>query len=107
MATAMKLSEKEFMQQVTELATRRGWHWLHINQAMYGDNWRTPYSGDLGRGWPDLYLCRGQEQLFIELKVQGNKATSEQERVLALLGVFGLARVYYPNDWDLIEQVLA
>lgn len=103
---ATKVSEKDFMRQVTDLATRRGWHWLHISTAQYKDSWRTPYSGDLGKGWPDLYLCRGEEQLFLELKVNGNKATPEQEQVLGILGHFGFARVYDASDWDLVEQVL-
>lgn len=106
---AKPISEKDFMRQVTDLADRRGWQWIHLRPSKgYSDrdSWRTPADGPLAKGWPDLFLCRDNELIFLELKSDRGKITFEQEQVLGILGNFGFARVYYPSDWDLIEQLL-
>ena len=103
------ISEKQFMRQVTDLATLRGWSWLHLRpSAGYSarDSWRTAADGPLAKGWPDLFLCRGDEMMFIELKSQVGRTTPEQDKVLAILSIVGFVRVYDPSDWDLIEDAL-
>jgi hypothetical protein len=105
----MQLSEAQFMAQITSLANLRGWHWLHIlpglNERGY---YRTPVSGSLGAGWPDLVLVKGQRILFVELKTEKGKVTGLQEEVLGVLGAMGYAEVYVwrPSDWSLILEVL-
>ena len=100
------LSEKDFLTQVTQLADIRGWQWLHLRPGMTRDSWRTPISGPLGKGWPDLLLVRRERLLFLELKSENGKVSLDQEQVIAILAEVGLARVFYPSDWDKIEQVL-
>lgn len=102
----MKLSEKDFLIQVTQLAEIRGWAWLHLRPGMTRDSWRTPISGPLGKGWPDLLLIRNGEIMWLELKAEGGSVSPDQEQVIATLSEVGLARVYRPSDWDEIEQVL-
>ncbi len=103
---APPLSEKDFLTQVTQLAEIRRWHWLHLRPAMTQHSWRTPISGPLGKGFPDLMLVRGERILFMELKRDGAKPTPEQVEVLGILGGAAETMLVYPNDWDLIEQVL-
>lgn len=127
------LSEKDFMRQITDLADIRGWSWLHIRPGMTRDSWRTPVSGPLGKGWPDLFLCRPDRNqiIFAEVKREGGSLTSDQERVLGILrqmvtaawvqdrydpkkwryvvaDTSGMVEVYVwqPSDWEEIERVL-
>lgn len=103
---APPLSEKDFLAQVCELALIRGWSYLHIRAARTADSWRTPISGPLGKGWPDLVLVRGTELYFFELKRDGAQTTPEQDAVLEVLAPVGFTRVYRPSDWPEIESVL-
>ncbi len=100
------LSEAAFQRQITDLADLRGWSWMHMQPAQSRDSWRTPYSGSLGKGWPDLVLVKGERIVFIECKAAGRKPTPEQEQVIGILSNVGLARVYRPEDWDEIVKVL-
>ena len=108
MATAQlpALSERDFMAQVTQLATIRGWSYLHIRPGMTQNSWRTPISGPLGKGWPDLLLVRRERILFVELKRDGADPTPEQENVLEILAGVGDSRCWHPRDWPEIERVL-
>lgn len=108
---APPITEREFMAQVTQLAEIRGWSWAHFRPAMTAKGWRTPVSGPLGKGWPDLVLVRGKQILFAELKRDGAKETPEQRHVLNLLAEAhpeagnGIV-VWRPRDWDRIEYTL-
>ena len=100
------LSEADFLKQVTQLAEIRQWSWLHLRPAMTQHSWRTPISGPLGKGWPDLLLVRRERILFVELKREGAKPTPEQVDVLGILGGVGETAVWWPQDWETIERVL-
>jgi hypothetical protein len=100
------LSEALFMDQVVDLATRRGWSWLHLVKAPYKDSWRTPYRGPLGKGFPDLLLIRGSRILAVELKRDGAKPTPEQVEVLGILSGAAETACWEPKDWTEIERVL-
>jgi len=103
------ISERDFLRQVTQLAEIRGFSWLHIRPGMTRDSWRTPISGPLGKGWPDLILARVKDRriLAIELKRDGNKASDEQIAVLATLEGAGVeCHVLRPTDWPMIERIL-
>ena len=88
---APPLSEAHFLRQVTELADIYGWKWLHLRPGMTQYGWRTPISGPLGKGYPDLMLVRGSEIMWMELKSDDGKVTPEQEVVIAVLGEVGLS----------------
>lgn len=105
----LELSEAKFQASVQDLANLRGWDWLHIQRALNERGyWRTPITGSLGRGWPDLVLVRGSRLLFVELKARYGKPTGLQQEVLGVLGAIPCAEVYVwrPTDWDLILEVL-
>jgi VRR-NUC domain-containing protein len=94
---APRLSEKQFQEQVLQLAKWCGWWAFH------------PYDSRRSEpGWPDLALLRPPELLLVELKSEQGKLTDEQATVLDLLQRCGLyARVWRPTDWEEIERKLA
>lgn len=104
-----QLSEALFMGQVTDYASMRGWRWMHIQPGLTDrGRYRTPVSGPLGPGWPDLILIRGSKIIAAELKSEKGKLTALQARVLndleeALIEV----HVWKPSQWEEIERVLA
>ena len=104
--TMAPLTERDFMAQVTQLATIRGWAWMHIRPGMTQHSWRTPISGPLGSGFPDLLLVRRERILFVEIKREGAKPTPEQVDVLGILSGAGETAIWWPEDWSEIERVL-
>lgn len=114
------LTERDFMRQVTDLAELRGWSWAHFRPAMTEKGWRTPVSGPLGAGWPDLVLVNPEKArlIFAELKSARGKESVAQTAVLDALetvairfgGVPGAGgvevHVWRPADWSTIEAVL-
>lgn len=116
------LREVEFMAQVTELAELRGWQWVHFRPGRTEHGWRTPVSGPLGKGWPDLFMVRQRDKrmIFAELKRDGVKPSLEQVETLALLESVGVTLshhwdqqavpvevcIWRPADWEQIEATL-
>lgn len=113
------MTEMEFQRQVTDLATIFGWSWAHFRPAQTAKGWRTPVSGPLGKGFPDLILVRERDRrlIFAELKADKGRLTDEQAAVLSALGELeGPDRgpletqvqvvVWRPVDFDAIERVL-
>lgn len=105
----LEQSESQFQAAVQSFAELCGWSWMHIQKALNDRGyWRTPITGQLGKGWPDLVLCRGTRLLFVELKGEHGKVTGIQSEVLAVLGAVPCAEVYVwrPSDWSLIMDAL-
>lgn len=107
--STVPMTEADFQRQVTDLATRLGWQWLHVRPV--GDSqgrWRTPTYGPLGKGWPDLVLIRKGTMIFAELKGQKGMLSKEQQEVMTLLLHVG-PHVYTwrPSDFNLILEVLS
>ena len=101
------ISEADWMRQVTELAEMLGWSWAHFRPAKTAHGWRTPVSGPLGAGWPDLTLVRDDRLLFVELKRDKNaRPTPDQTFVLTLLGIAAETYVWRPSDWDDVARIL-
>ena len=98
---SVRLSEDDWLGMITDLASLKGWHWLHLRPAMKrSGGWITAVAGDLGTGWPDLFLIRGREQLYVELKSESGQLTDEQRRVHELLRDSGsIVYVWRPADW--------
>jgi hypothetical protein len=102
------LSEAQWQQRVADLADVRGWLWMHLRPARTTQGWRTPISGPLGAGWPDLLLCRGPRLVALELKSARGRVTPQQEAVLAALAAAGVeTHVARPSEWDTVQEVLA
>ena|SRR5678816_2749095 len=102
-------SESQFMGTVTDYALRRGWEWLHILPGLNErGRYRTPVTGALGSGWPDLILIRGSDILAVELKSERGQVTALQRRVMQTLEqVLIETHVWRPSDWPEIEKRLA
>lgn len=99
--------EADFQLQITQLAHLLGWEDFHVRAGRTKDSWRTPGSGTMARGWPDLVLVRGKRLLFVEVKRDGGKLTADQERVLGVLdGTSAEVYCWRPADWDQLEKVL-
>lgn len=106
------MSEKDFQQQVTELAEVCGFQWVHFRPAQTNRGWRTPVQGPLGKGFPDLLMVHPRQQriLFAELKGRRGKTSPDQEWVMEILRQAG-AEVYLwregdSDDWRELVSVL-
>ena len=107
--TLPRQTEAAFQAQVTQLAELCGWSWVHHRPAMTATSWRTPVSGPLGKGWPDLLLVRPSDLrvLAVELKRDGARTTPAQDAVLEILAASGIETwVWHPADWDALVAVL-
>lgn len=102
-----KITEREFMAMVIELAKLHQWRVAHFRPGMNRrGEWQTAVQGD-GVGFPDAILVRNIHCLAIELKTGKNKTTPEQDAWLAAFDAAGIyAAVWRPDDWKLIEAVL-
>ncbi len=104
--SAPPLTEAAFLAQVMQLAALRNWETMHPRAGRTLDSWRTPMSGTMARGFPDLLLVRGSRIIFAELKRDGGKPTADQLRVLDVLGKAAEAYVWTPKDWDFLSEEL-
>lgn len=110
MTTGIPMSEADLMRAVTDLAEILGWSWAHFRPAQTARGWRTPVSGPLGKGFPDLVLVRPRDGrlLFVELKGAAGKPTPEQDVVHKALST--AAQTYLWRPWHLdsgeIQSVL-
>jgi hypothetical protein len=104
--SAPAISEADFMRQVTDLAEILGWQWAHFRPAETSKGWRTPVSGPLGKGFPDLVLVKGTRLIFAELKRDGGKLTLDQLDVLAAFADAAETYVWRPADFDKIQRAL-
>lgn len=98
-AIASLVTERDWQRQVTDAAELFGWQWVHFRPAQTQHGWRTPVSGPLGKGWPDLMLVR-ERVIFAECKRQdGSRVTPEQQAVHSALRAAGaLVYVWRPAD---------
>ena len=102
------LTEAQFQKQVTDLATRLGWSWLHVERmGNEQGRWRTPVSGPLGKGWPDLVLIRRGSLLWVELKGPNGVMTQAQKDLGIVLNKVAPYYVLRPSDFNQIVEVLS
>lgn len=91
-------SEKAFQQKVSDYAREHGWRVYH-----------TFKSASSEPGFPDLVMLRRGVERVAELKVQDNKPTKAQREWLndyAEVGGQTYVHLWYPDDWDEIQEVL-
>ena len=100
MTDPFRLTEKEFTQQVLDLAAANRWKLRY-------HTWRSDHSA---AGFPDLVLVRLSRIIFAELKTNFVlKVNSAQQEWLDGLQLTGKVEVYLwrPRDWKDIEALLA
>ena len=92
------ISEKGFMETITDLAEHKGWFHYHTH-----DSRRST------AGFPDLVLIKPPHVLFLEVKRENGKLSVAQADVLSMLwGCNDVqAAVVRPSDWDQIVEWLA
>jgi len=91
------MTEKEFSQQVIELAKACGWEVYHT--------WNSLHSA---KGFPDLCMVRDDRLCFIELKSMKGKITPDQQVWLDKLFNTSKCEVHVlkPSDWDFVVALL-
>jgi len=101
------IPEREFQQQVIDLAHIFHWRVAHFRPAQTKKGWRTAVSAD-GMGFPDLVLAREGRLIFIEVKSEKGKFSLEQSEWLEVLKATGKCEVYVwkPSQWDEIMAIL-
>lgn len=101
------LSEKQFQQQVIELARRLGWHVWHVSDSRRFVGGRA-FGDPLAAGLPDLIMIRPPRVVFIELKTNKGRVRPSQKETLALLDQCAGVEVYLirPRDWEKLVAIL-
>lgn len=90
------LTERQFMDTVTDYARRCSWDYYHT--------WRSVHSV---KGFPDLVLVRAERLVFAEIKRQSGKPTKEQVYWLERLAATGAETyIWRPSDWEQVREVL-
>jgi hypothetical protein len=97
LSEGMKVPERDFLQTVRDYVRLKGWADYHT--------WHSIHSP---AGFPDLVLVRPPRVVFVELKVGRRQPTPAQQHWLNLLKQCPGVEVYvwYPEDWDAIEELL-
>lgn len=93
----LRISEKQFMAQVIQLARMCGWLCYH-----------TFTSRCSPAGYPDLCMVRPPSVLFVELKTDtGRPSPSQRVWLEALARCPGVeCHLWRPGDWDAIAERL-
>jgi len=99
-------SEASFLTTVLQFAKVYGWRTAHFRPGMNRrGEWQTAVGGD-GKGFFDIVLVR-ERLVVVETKVGRNKLTVDQEAWLEAYKRAGVeCYVWWPTDWDEIENVL-
>ena len=106
MSATPALTEKQFSQQVYDLARMQGWLVARF------PTWRPTGTSP---GYPDLTMVRDGRLIFAELKVgKGKPSHGQQEwlnelvdcQTMRLVDLMPEVYVWTPEDWELIVEVL-
>jgi hypothetical protein len=90
-------AERDWQQQVQQLATLHGWRWFHDN-----DSRRNP------AGLPDLLMVKGSRLLAVELKTETGRVRPEQTAWLDALAATGAeTAIWRPSDIEHVQSVLS
>ncbi len=106
-ALPRKISEREWQDQVVQLAMMNGFLVAHFRPARTAHGWRTAIQGH--KGFLDTVLAHAGRRLFlvVELKTDEGRLTKEQEVWLEVLRLCGIdARVWRPSMWKEIKDLL-
>jgi hypothetical protein len=96
-ASGVKLTEREFTSQVSQLARTLGYQVYHPWLSIHSE-----------RGFPDLVIWKYRRFILAELKTDTGKLSPAQEEKLEGLKECGLVEVYIwrPAQWDEIVEIL-
>jgi hypothetical protein len=103
-----QLLETAFQDAIAYVARLHGWKMAHFRPARTNGSWATAVSYD-GKGFPDLVLVHPKRGIviFVEVKSESGKVSSDQAEWLANLAAAGArTRTWYPADWPDIVPFL-
>jgi len=106
-ADLARVSEREFQRAIWEYAAQAGWlaHYMYKSAQKLQDG---TYRGLGTAGWPDIFACRGERAIAIEVKSMSGRPTPEQRRWLAALKEAGIeTALWKPDDAKLAMEVLS
>lgn len=103
-----EVSEREWMEQVFDLAKILSWKTMHVRRsiASYNKGWTTATSV---KGWPDAVMWSEAQQrlIFVEFKKESGRLTVEQKDVIrSLLAAGQEVFVWRPSQLEEIKNVL-
>lgn len=103
----LEITERQFQDQVIDLAHVFGFRIAHFRPAKTDRGWRTAVQAD-GKGYPDLTMVKGSRLVFAELKASTRRLSSDQEVWLNDLRQVEGVEVYVwrPRDFDEIVRLL-
>ena len=91
-----KITERQWQEQVEELAAMLGWKKYHTWNSIKSDP-----------GFPDLVLVRPPRLIFAELKVDGKKPDARQLAWLDDVRECGVqSYLWYPEELEKVKEVL-
>ena len=97
-----KLSGLDLQRNIAELGAMYGWLHMHVRPAQTAHGWRTPITGQLGKGWPDLTMVQPLRRRTIAVEVKrelSDPLTLDQEYVHRMLREAGWdVFVWRPSD---------
>jgi hypothetical protein len=91
------ITEKEFSQQVRQLAILKGYKVYHTFLSIYSDV-----------GFPDLVIAKEDKLIFAELKTERGKVSQAQKDWLGVLASTKKCEcfIWRPSDWDEVVSIL-
>ena len=96
-----RLTGLDLQRQIKDLGAMLGWLHMHVRPAQTAAGWRTPVSGQLGKGWPDLVLVNPMRRrtLAVEVKREFEDVSPDQVYVHTMLREAGwTVLVWRPSD---------
>lgn len=104
------IAEKSLMEQFIDLGRTLGWLVCHFHDSrrQVTRNGRTFMVGDNdAKGFPDVFMVRGDRLMAVEVKKELGKTTPEQDEWLRRLAKAGVeCHVLRPSNWNEVSKRL-
>jgi len=95
----MKVTEKEFANQIEGLLDTFHWRWCHFRPASTKHGWTTALSGH--PGFPDYIAVKDGSVIVIELKSEKGKVSPDQQLWLEAFKQADIdVYLWRPSDFD-------
>jgi hypothetical protein len=98
-------AEEPWQETVTKLLGSLGIKWMHVYPLRTKHGWRTPTSGPLAKGWPDLIGVKGDWWYVIEVKGETTVIEPDQLAVLSHFAGKPYTLVWVIRPTDDLQQI--
>lgn len=103
----MQQTEKDFTAAVLQAARACGWKAAHFHDSRRQVRPGVFVGDKDAAGFPDIFLCKGDQALALELKVEKGRTKPSQVEWIDALDKAGIPSfVVRPADWPLIKRLL-